>query len=346
MTDLRALFPDELRAALQAMGESAYRAEQIFPLLAAGVPFEGMSALPAALRLRLQNECPPAPQVAQEFVSGKDGTRKMLFRMADGALVEGVLMDYRHGATMCLSTQVGCRMGCAFCASTLHGLERNLRAGEMAAMVACAHRALGGGEGRRIHNLVLMGSGEPFDNYDEVVRFLRLISHQKGLGIGMRHISLSTCGLVEPMRRFAAEGLPLTLCISLHAPTDELRARLIPAAKANPLQEIIEVCGEYIRISGRRVIFEYALIRGVNDQKTHAAQLRALLRGLQAHVNLIPLNDVPERSLRGVSRGEARAFAAALCDMGLSATVRREMGADIQGACGQLRNRFQGNDEP
>jgi 23S rRNA (adenine2503-C2)-methyltransferase len=335
MMDLLDQTPDELAALMVEWGEPAYRAGQIFPLLHRGVPFEQMSALPAALRGRLALSCRAGGvTVEHAAASERDGTEKLLYRLADGHMVEGVWMRYQHGTTLCLSTQVGCRMGCAFCASTLDGLARNLTAGEMLGQVVAAR-------GRtEIQNLVLMGSGEPLDNYDQVVRFLRLLRVPEGVNIGLRHVSLSTCGLVPQMRAFAEEGLPVTLCVSLHAPNDEIRRRLVPAAAANPMEALLQACRVYVQKTGRRVIFEYALVAGVNCAAAHAAELAARLRGLQCHVNVIPLNQVEGRALQGASDAQIQTFVKALEDRHVSVTRRRSMGGDVQGACGQLRRRY------
>ena len=266
-----------------------------------------------------------------------DGTEKYLFSMLDGHCVEGVLMRYRYGLTLCLSTQVGCRMGCAFCASTLEGKLRDLKAGEMVGMALVVNRLCGE---ERVHNIVLMGSGEPLDNYDEVVRFLRIISSPDSLNIGIRRISLSTCGLPQKMRQLAREGLPVTLSVSLHAPNDDVRRQIMPVAKSVSMEELLGACRDYAQMTGRRVVFEYALIKGVNASPEHARELAGRLRGMLCHVNLIPLNDVPERNLRAASPGEINAFRQTLEGSGISATIRREMGADISGACGQLRAQY------
>lgn len=242
-------------------------------------------------------------------------------------------MRYKHGNTLCLSTQVGCKMGCSFCASTLEGCARNLSAGEMLGQILAA------GSLAPIHNVVLMGSGEPLDNYDQTVRFLHLLHHPMGICIGLRHVSLSTCGLTPQILRFAEEGLPVTLSVSLHAPNDAIRQTMMPVAQVYPMDELLEACRQYIRKTGRRVIFEYALVRGVNSLPEHARMLAEKLRGMQCHVNVIPLNAVSERGLQGVDEAAIQAFLQALSDCHISATRRREMGDDIQGACGQLRRR-------
>lgn len=335
---LHGLFPEELARYFEKMGQPAYRAAQVFAWLHQGAGFEEMSNLPESLRAQLREEAADKPvRVIERFVSDIDGTMKVLFAMADGHCVEGVLMRYRYGMTLCLSTQVGCRMGCSFCASTLEGLARNLTAAELVHMAVLANTLM---PDSIVHNIVLMGSGEPLDNYDEVVRFLRLVSHEKGLNIGLRRISLSTCGLVDQIDRLAQEGLPVTLSVSLHAPNDEIRQRTMPIAKSVSMERLLSSCRNYIEKTGRRVVFEYALVQGVNDRPEHAEELAQRLRGMQCHVNLIPLNPVEERQLRGVTRAQAAKFMALLEERHISVTLRREMGADISGACGQLRRRY------
>ena len=331
------MFPDELKQALSDMGEKPFRAGQLFSWLHRGAYFSEMTNLPMSLRKKLEEQGVDQPvQIRETRVSPLDGTRKFLFAMKDGQCVEGVLMRYHYGTTLCISTQVGCKMGCRFCASTLDGCVRSLTAAEMLGQVQCANRTL---DGERVHNIVLMGSGEPMDNYDNVVRFLRLVSHPDGLNVGLRHISVSTCGLVPKMRAFADEGLPVTLSLSLHAPNDEIRRKIMPVANAYPYDQVIAACRNYVEKTGRRVIFEYALIRDVNCDLKCADELSRRLRGLQCHVNLIPLNDVKERDLRAPDRKMVETFLNRLTQRGISATVRREMGADIEGACGQLRRK-------
>lgn len=337
MTEWMGLFPDEMKEKLAEMNEKPFRAGQIFSWLHKGVRFDEMTNLPLVLRERLRQEGVDQPVIIQEeHVSRLDGTRKFLYALQDGNCVEGVLMRYHYGCTLCLSTQVGCRMGCRFCASTLDGCVRNLTAAEMLGQVQCANRVLGD---ERVHNIVLMGSGEPLDNYDQVVRFLRLVSHPDGLNIGLRHISLSTCGLVPQMRRFAEEGLPVTLSLSLHAPNDAIRRRLMPIANRYNISETLDACRYYIEKTGRRVVLEYALVDQVNADEACAEELAAILRGMQCHVNLIPLNTVRERNLYGVSEKQVQMFLNVLEKRHISATRRREMGDDIEGACGQLRKK-------
>ncbi len=343
-TQWMGMYPEEMKKALEDMGEKPFRAGQIFSWLHRGAAFSQMTNLPLSLREKLQESGVDQPvRVRQTRVSRLDGTKKYLFALEDGNCIEGVLMRYHYGATLCVSTQVGCRMGCRFCASTLDGCVRNLTAAEILGQVQCANRDL---DGERVHNIVLMGSGEPMDNYDQVVRFLRLVSNPDGLNIGLRHISVSTCGLVPQMRKFAEEGLPVTLSLSLHAPNDEIRKRIMPIANRYTMEETLDACRHYIEKTGRRVVFEYALIDKVNADEECAEELAGRLRGMQCHVNLIPLNTVKERELYGVTEDQVRAFLNVLEKKHISATRRREMGDDIEGACGQLRKKIMQEDQP
>ena len=333
---------DELeRFVVGDMKQSRFRAGQIAGWLARGADIGEMTNLSAALRSQLSEVAVANPvRVMDSFRSKIDETEKFLYALEDGNLIEGVLMRYHHGDTLCVSTQVGCRMGCAFCASTLEGRVRNLTPGEILGQVVCANRHIQAGDpGRRVHNIVLMGSGEPLDNYDNVVKFLRLVNDPKGLNISLRNISLSTCGLVRRMYDFAGEGLPVTLSLSLHAPNDEIRRQIMPVANAYGYEEVLTACKYYIEQTGRRVIFEYALIKNLNSDVRHAEELARRLRGMRCHVNLIPLNDVKERKLEAPDRRTVDAFLKRLELKHISATVRREMGADIEGACGQLRRK-------
>ena len=329
----------ELEELLAQMGQPRYRARQVHAWLTRGVRPADMTDLPRALRERLAALPFGAVEIADRRVSARDGTVKYLFALEDGNLIEGVLMRYKYGNTACISTQVGCRMGCAFCASTLDGCARSLTPAEMLGQIVCANGVLAP-QGQKVGNIVLMGSGEPLDNYDNVVKFLRILRMEGGLCIGMRSVSLSTCGLVENMRRFAQEDLPVTLSLSLHAPNDEVRKKLMPVARKYGMDDVLDACRYYIEKTGRRVIFEYALVHGVNADPAQAVELAGRLRGMQCHVNLIPLNSVPERGLTGVTEREVDAFRHALEQKGISVTRRREMGDDIEGACGQLRRRY------
>ncbi|MDR0396728.1 MAG: 23S rRNA (adenine(2503)-C(2))-methyltransferase RlmN [Oscillospiraceae bacterium] len=323
---------DDLRAMMIQWGEPPYRADQLRRFALKGVLIESMTALPASLRSRL-NETLADNRViiVREMADDRDGCAKYLYRLSDGQCVEGVRMRYNHGDTLCVSTQAGCRMGCGFCASTLNGLARNLTAGEMLGQIAAAS------ERSTVGNIVLMGSGEALDNYDSAMAFLRAVNDPQGFNIGMRRVSLSTCGMADEIERFASEGLPVTLCVSLHAPDDGTRRALMPIARRYPLPRLIAACKKYLRETGRRVIFEYALISGVNDSPAHARRLAALIRGMQSHVNLIPLNPIPERDLRPSSEPVAARFQRELESAGVSVTRRRALGGGVQGACGQLR---------
>ena len=330
--------PEELAALFKEQSQPAFRAEQVFTWLHRGAEYGDMTNLPKALRDWLQENTAAQPvSIMETHVSRLDGTVKFLFALTDGNCVEGVLMSYHHGHTLCISTQVGCRMGCTFCASTIDGCVRNLTSAEMIGQIQCANHHLNG-EGR-VHNIVLMGSGEPLDNYDNVIRFFRLVNHEKGLNISLRSVSLSTCGLADKIRELAEEGFPVTLSVSLHAPNDEIRKQTMPVAKACPMDELLSACRYYIEKTGRRVIFEYALIDGVNAEPKHAEELASRLRGMQCHVNVIPLNTVKERDLKGVTEEKIQGFLNTLSKKHISATRRREMGDDIQGACGQLRRK-------
>ncbi len=330
---------------MKGWGEPAYRTAQVWEWLQRGVRPAEMRNIPAALRERLASYPWGGASITAKRLSTRDGTVKYLFALEDGECVEGVLMRYHHGNTLCLSTQVGCRMSCAFCASTLDGLTRNLYAGEMLSQVQCVEqdeRAAGERpkQQRAVTNLVLMGSGEPLDNFENVLSFLKRAVSPDGLGISARNISLSTCGLVPEIFRLMQEAPPVTLCISLHAHRDDMRDRLMPMNKKYPIRQVVEAADAYAKHTGRRVIFEYALIDGVNASEEDAQALAALVKGLLCHVNLIPLNPVAERGLTGVSRKQAILFETWLQQRKVSATLRREMGTDIEGACGQLRRRI------
>ena len=304
---------EELAALVAAAGEKPFRARQLMEGLTQG---KKLSEIPvsAALRARLTEAFEEEPVRILETLTARDGTKKFLFALADGNIVEGVLMKYKYGNTQCVSTQVGCRMGCKFCASTLGGLVRNLTAGEILGQVLAVNRAEGGTKKERaVTNIVLMGSGEPFDNYENVVRFLRNVTAEEGLGVSARNISLSTCGLVPQMRRFAEEGIPLNLTVSLHAVTDEERARTMPVANAYKIADILDACACYFQKTGRRYIFEYSLIAGENSDLAHAAALAQLLKGRPCHVNLIRLNAVKERHLLAADEKNAQAFFEGAC---------------------------------
>ncbi len=329
---------EEMREWISRLGEKPFRAVQIRNWLYLGRTFMQMTNLPSSLREKLDEIATDQPvSIVQTKASDLDGTKKYLFGLKDGHCVEGVLMEYKYGHTLCISTQVGCAMGCRFCASTLEGRQRNLEAAEMLGQVISANALL---QDSRINHIVLMGSGEPFDNYDEVVRFLRLANAADGLNIGIRHISLSTCGLVPEIIRFSREKLPVTLSLSLHAPSDDIRRKIMPIAMKYTIQDTLNACRSYFEQTGRRVIIEYALIRDVNSSAQCAQNLAELLKDGSYHVNLIPLNNVKERNLFAPDEKTCRTFLDILTQKGISATRRRKLGDDIDGACGQLRKKF------
>ena len=339
MTELTGMTCAEITEWVKTQGYPAFRGKQIFRWIHQGAEFGEMTNLSKEMRENLEQTAIVQPvHVRLKRESPLDGTVKLLYELRDGNCVEGVLMRYKYGVSLCISTQVGCRMGCRFCASTLEGRVRDLTAGEMLGEILCANRLLEE-EDIRVSHVALMGSGEPLDNYGNVIRFLRLMKEEDGIQLSLRNISLSTCGIVPKMYDLAEEGLPVTLCVSLHAPTDEIRRQTMPIANTWSIAEILEACRNYIRKTGRRVIFEYALSDGLNAEKEHAEQLSRLLRGMQCHVNLIPLNVVKERDLKGIDEEKVQEFLKVLQDNHISATRRREMGDDIDGACGQLRRK-------
>ncbi len=333
------LLPAELEAELTALGEPKFRAAQIFRWLARGVrDFGEMSNLPKPLREKLTGSFSLyEPKVLSRQESAIDGTIKYLWELADGNAVETVVMSYRHGNTVCVSSQVGCRQGCAFCASTIGGLVRNLEPGEILDEVLFSQLD----SGKPISNIVLMGIGEPLDNFDNVMRFLRLVNHPDGMNIGMRHISLSTCGLIERFPELAEQDLQLTLSVSLHAPDDETRSKIMPANRGRGVDALIEACRDYYKRTGRRISFEYAMIDGVNDSPEQARMLAAHAHAVSAHVNLIPLNHVKERPFRPSAPEHMREFIRILEQQGVNVTVRRRLGSDVDASCGQLRRRIQ-----
>ena len=337
MEQLLSMSLEELTAWLKERGYPAFRGRQLYEWLQRGASFDEMTNLPKDFRARLAEGASVNPvRIRDAFVSKLDGTEKYLYELDDGNLIEGVLMRYHHGNTLCLSTQIGCRMGCAFCASTLEGCVRSLTPAEMLGQIIAVNRRLNG-DGR-VGNVVLMGSGEPLDNYDNVMKFLRLMNDARGLNMSLRGVSLSTCGLVPNMYRLADEGLPVTLSVSLHAPNDEIRRKLMPVARAYAMEDVLAACRNYVDKTGRRVIFEYAMVGDMNCETAHADELAHRLRGLQCHVNLIPLNEVKERdALKAPTPAQVERFMKRLEERHISVTRRREMGDDIQGACGQLR---------
>ena len=341
MKILHDLTIEELKSLLLGYGEKPFRAEQIFYALSNGLKISEISNISKILKQKLLQEYVDNPTDIVKRLTSVDGTEKYLIKLWDGNIVEGVFMKNDYGNTQCLSTQVGCRMGCKFCASGLNGLLRNLTAGEMLSTIATINRLNGGNTSKRaVTNIVLMGSGEPFDNYQNVIKFLRLVSHEKGLNVSLRNISLSTCGLVPEINKFAEEGLPVNLTISLHQPFDKKRMELMPIAKAYKVEEILSACDNYFEKTGRRFIFEYSLVKGENDTQECIDELIRLLKHRPCHVNVIRLNEVKENNLKSTTDKQAYAFCDKLVKGGLSATVRRLNGADIGGACGQLRNTF------
>lgn len=339
--DIVSMLPQEIEAELAAMGEPKYRAKQIFEWLGKGVrDFDGMSNLPKALREKLDNAyILYRPKVLSKQVSKIDGTIKYLWELRDGNAVETVVMSYRHGNTVCVSSQVGCRQGCAFCASTIGGLVRCLEPSEILDEVLFSQID----SGKQISNIVLMGIGEPLDNFDNVMRFLELVNHPQGMNIGMRHISLSTCGITERFDDLAARDMQITLSVSLHAPDDETRSKIMPANRGRGVEQLMDCCRRYYDKTGRRISFEYAMIDGVNDTEYHARLLAKRARGVCAHVNLIPLNHVEERQFRPSTSGHMKAFIKILEDEGVNVTVRRKLGVDVDASCGQLRRKMQKN---
>ena len=334
--DIKSMNITELEDLLKELGEPKFRAKQIFDWLHAKQvdSFEEMTNLSKGLREKLAETASiNGVEIVRKLVSQIDGTRKYLFALSDGAIIESVLMKYEHGNTVCISTQVGCRMGCKFCASTLDGVERGLTAGEMLSQIYAIQKDCG----ERVHGTVLMGSGEPLDNYDNVVKFLRLINDPKGQNMGQRHITLSTCGLVDRMYDLAEEDLQITLAVSLHAPNDGIRTQTMPIAKVYSMDKLLQACRDYADKTKRRITFEYALIHGVNDGDEHAWELVKKLRDMLCHVNLIPVNDVKERNYVKSTADRVKRFAGILNENGVETTVRRKLGSDIDAACGQLR---------
>ncbi len=331
----------EIATALQSFGAPAFRTKQVKEWLKKGVRPAEMSNLPRDLREKMSGIPFGGATIFRKYISAKDGTIKYLFALEDDNIVEGVLMRYSYGNTVCLSTQIGCNMGCKFCASTLNGCVRNLHPGEMLSFLAEIEKDEPPADSRKrtVTNIVLMGSGEPLDNYDNVVTFLKRVSSPDGPNISARNISVSTCGLVPKIYRFIDDAPHVTLSISLHAPNDTIRDAIMPINHAYPIDQLLPAAKAYADRTGRRVVFEYALIGGTNDSHKDAVELAKRLRGMLCHVNLIPLNPVAERGLNGVSREHAHQFCEWLNQEHISATVRREMGTDIDGACGQLRRR-------
>ena len=342
MFDLKSMTIPEIKAVLQELGEPAFRAGQVYSWLHKGITdYDLMTNLPKSLREKLKSRYSLyAPQILRKQESRTDGTIKYLWRLHDGNCVETVLMRYHYGNSVCISTEVGCKMGCAFCASTLGGFVRQLKPHEMLDQVLFTQLD----SGQPISHIVLMGIGEPLDNYDNVLRFLELVNSKEGMNISMRHISLSTCGLVPMIDRLAEEKLQITLSVSLHAPTDEIRNTIMPVNKAYSTDQLLDACRRYQEKTGRRISFEYAMIGGVNDSVESARTLIKRLRGMSAHVNLIPLNHVEESPLKPSTKEAVAAFQKCLEDAGIPATVRRSLGGDIDASCGQLRRKYTGKE--
>ncbi len=339
MQDLRSLTQPELTEVLASMGEKKFRAAQIYQWLHVHMAdsFDEMTNLSAALRQKLKDQCSLVTlKPVKVLTSQIDGTKKFLFELPDGNIIESVWMQYHHGNSVCISSQVGCRMGCRFCASTLDGLVRGLEPSEMLQQIYQIEKYTG----QRVDSVVVMGSGEPMDNYDNFVKFVRLITDEKGHNLSGRAITVSTCGLVPQMYQLADEGLSITLALSLHASDDETRRQLMPIANKYSLQEVLAACDNYFEKTGRRVSFEYSLVHGVNDTLEGAKALAALLGKRNCHVNLIPVNPIKERDFTRGAREETVAFKNVLEKNGINATIRREMGRDIDGACGQLRRSY------
>ena len=332
---------EEIKSKFVELGLKKFRAKQVYEWLTTYEEFDNMSNISKEDRELLAKNFIARPVTIMDVKKGDEGTMKFLFNLVTtGDLIEGVLLKYKYGYTVCVSTQVGCRMGCKFCASTLNGLKRNLSAGEILLQILFFNKLLGGTlKERKVTNVVLMGCGEPLDNYDNVAKFLKLVSSEDGLNISQRNISLSTCGIVPNIYKLADDGFTVTLTISLHAPNDELRKKTMPIANVYTIEEILKACDYYFDKTGRRIAFEYALVDGLNDTDEAIEQLARVLKGRSCHVNLIPLNSVKERKLIGTNRKKGYQIAGKLEKLGISATVRRTMGEDIEGACGQLRNR-------
>lgn len=338
MKDIKSFTLEELQRELEGMGEKSFRAKQLYQWMHQRLArsYEEMSNLPLSLKEKLSESftyTSVKPVKVQK--SAVDGTEKYLFELSDGCLVESVWMKYKHGNSVCISSQVGCRMGCAFCASTLDGLERSLLPSEMLDQIYAITLLTG----ERVSNVVVMGTGEPLDNYENLLKFLKLLTDENGLNISQRNITVSTCGLVPEMKRLADEKLQITLALSLHAPNDEKRRKLMPIANRYSVSELMEACACYFETTGRRITFEYALAAGVNDADSDAKELSELIKGLNCHVNLIPVNAVKERNFDRSGKPEILSFKNKLEKNGINVTIRREMGRDIDGACGQLRRR-------
>ena len=338
-TDIKSLNLEELTAFLVSAGEKPFRAKQLYEWIhqKLAASYDEMTNLPKTLKEKLSEMAElPSLTVVEEKISQIDGTRKYLFGLSDGNVIESVLMKYKHGNSVCISSQVGCRMGCRFCASTLDGLERNLSPAEMLDQIYRIQKITG----ERVSNVVVMGSGEPLDNYENLVQFIRLLTDENGLNISQRNLTVSTCGIVPGILKLAEEKFQITLALSLHAPNDEVRKSLMPVANRYPLADVLMACQTYFEKTGRRITFEYSLVSGVNDNLKEASALAALLKAQHGHINLIPVNPIKERDYVQSDRKAIEAFKNLLEKIGINVTIRREMGRDINGACGQLRKSF------
>lgn len=338
MIDLKDLEFCELEEFLKDLGEPKFRAKQIFSWLHRGVEsFDEMTNISKSTRNKLSEKSYVSTlKIREKYVSKIDKTTKYLFELPDGNCIESVVMYYNHGISVCISSQVGCRMGCNFCASTIGGLYRSLTPGEILNQVIFAQKDIG----ERISNIVMMGIGEPLDNFDNVIKFLKNVNHKDGLNIGYRHISLSTCGVVPKIYELAKCQFPITLSVSLHAPDNDIRSSIMPINRKYPIEELITACKDYIKTTARRISFEYSLISGVNDSMENADELARLLSGMLAHVNLIPVNKIEERDYKKGNKKQINDFCERLNRQGVNATIRRELGSDIQASCGQLRKKL------
>lgn len=336
--DIKSMTLEEIKALTAKLGEKPFRAKQIYSWLheRLATSWEEMTDLPKAFREKLAQFPITALEPVEVKISAIDGTRKYLFRLMDGNVVESVLMKYKHGNSVCISSQVGCRMGCRFCASTIGGLTRGLLPSEMLDQIYRIQVL----SGERVSHVVVMGTGEPLDNYDNLLRFIHLLTEEGGLHISQRNLTVSTCGIVPNMYRLAEEGLQITLALSLHAPDDEKRQELMPIARKYTMDEVLQACRDYFEKTGRRITFEYSLVAGVNDSEEDARKLSARLHGINCHVNLIPVNPIKERSYQRSKRQAVENFKIKLEKNGINVTIRREMGSDIDGACGQLRKSY------
>ena len=338
MTDIKSMTKDELKNLMTELGEKPFRAKQIYSWLHEHLvtSYDEMGNIPGKLKEKLKDYPIAALEMVDEQVSAIDGTRKYLFRLSDGNVIESVLMRYKHGNSVCISSQVGCKMGCRFCASTIGGWTRNLLPSEMLDQIYRIQSITG----ERVSNVVEMGTGEPMDNYDNIVRFVHLLSDENGLNISQRNITVSTCGIVPKIYELAKEKLQITLALSLHAPNDEKRQELMPIAQRYSMDEVLDACRNYFQETGRRITFEYSLVAGVNDSDEDARELSSRIHDINCHVNLIPVNPIKERSYRRSTHQAVENFKIKLEKCGINVTIRREMGSDIDGACGQLRKSY------